>query len=134
MSDTIYYGAIFKSQRAYSPLSTLFICRMVWLVLSQTKALVDLMCPCIFIYKGIIGQLPSISSDLCLSKSSAVTVFTPLDVISLSAMKERTEIGKKAFKYVAPHYCNQLQRDLKIVKMVSLNSFEGWLKNKRTET
>jgi len=47
----------------------------------------------------------------------------------LSVPKARTETGKKAFLYSSPSSWNTLQKDLKLIELISLNALKSKIKD-----
>ena len=79
---------------------------------------------CIFIYKAILGVLPSYVCSLITRKSVGPHFLCLQDLVLLSVPNVRTEQGKKAFVYSAPTVWNTLQKDLGLVELISLNAFK----------
>ena len=64
---------------------------------------------CIFIYKAILGVLPSYLCSL-MRESAGPHFLRSQDLVLLSVRNVRTEQGKKAFVYSAPTVWNTLQK------------------------
>ena len=72
----------------------------------------------LFIYKSIIGLLPSYLSTYLTRKQSDHSLRS-LDYITFAIPSVRTELGKKAFCYAAPVTWNRLQQKLKLSSFIS---------------
>lgn len=78
-----------------------------------------------FIYKALIGKLPSYICSLISQKDIGRYELRSQDVIQLNSPCARIEFGKKAFRCAAPSAWTTLQDDLKLNEMVSLPSFKA---------
>lgn len=79
-----------------------------------------------FIYKGLIGLLPSYLS-VYLHRTEGHYHLRSQEVYTLTVPSVRTETGKMSFQYCAPTDWNFLQRALKIQTLVSLPHFNSFL-------
>ena len=78
---------------------------------------------CTFIYKAILGVLPSYVCSLIMRKSAGPHFLRSQDLVLLSVPNVRTEQGKKAFVYsTAPTVWNTLQKDLGLVELFSVEN------------
>lgn len=78
----------------------------------------------IFIYKAILGLLPSYLLTYISVNNIGTYNLRSQDFFLLSVTKVRTELGKNAFKYSAPSTWNKLQKSMKLNKLVSLVTFK----------
>ena len=129
--DTVYHGALrfitgFKSLTHHC----LLYARVGWSSLSARR----LNHWRILIYKCILGLLPSYLLTYISQKSTASYNLRSQDLFLLSVPKVRTELGKKAFRFAAPHAWNELQKDLKLKDLVSLDTFKSMLSNLEANT
>lgn len=81
----------------------------------------------ILIYKTILGVLPSYLQKYVIRKSTGTYQLRSEDLFLLTVPKVRTELGKRAFSYAAPFTWNQLQNELKLKELVSINSLKSLL-------
>lgn len=82
----------------------------------------------IFIYKAMLGLLPSYICSLITWRSVGSYSLRSNDHLLLSVPFARTELGKRAFVYSAPSAWNFLQKDLKLSELISLNAFKSRLR------
>ncbi len=83
----------------------------------------------LFIYKIILGLLPSYLQKNIFQKGVKNYGLRSQDYYHLSIPKVRTNMGKRAFSYAAPIDWNQLQDKLCLKELVSLNDFRCILKD-----
>ncbi len=81
----------------------------------------------IFIYKAILGLLPSYLLTYISVNNIGTYNLRSQDLFLLSVSKVRTELGIKACKYAAPSTWNKLQKSMKLNKLVSLVPFKRML-------
>ena len=78
----------------------------------------------VLIYKAILGLTPSYLSSLLVMKDGAYNLRSQ-DFVHFTVPKVRTEMGKKAFRFAAPSSWLELQSELKLLSLVSLNIFKS---------
>ncbi len=83
----------------------------------------------LFIYKVILGLLPSYLQQNIFQKGVKNYGLRSQDYYLLSIHKVRTNMGKRTFSYAAPFDWNQLQDKLCLKQLVSLNYFRCILKD-----
>uniref|UniRef100_A0A669EEG1 Reverse transcriptase domain-containing protein n=1 Tax=Oreochromis niloticus TaxID=8128 RepID=A0A669EEG1_ORENI len=83
---------------------------------------------CIFIYKALLGQMPTYICDLLTRRSTVSYSLRSSDLFLLNVPFARTELGKRAFTYAAPFTWNKMQKDWKIADLISLNAFKSRLR------
>lgn len=81
-----------------------------------------------FIYKAMLGLLPSYICSLITWRSVSSYSLRSNDHLLLIVPFARTELGKRAFVYSAPSAWNLLQKDLKLSELISLNAFKSRLR------
>ena len=86
-----------------------------------------------FIYKTLIGLVPDYLCAYLLRNQGQYSLRSQ-DVLQLTVPRARTELGKKAFKQVAPFAWNALQRDIKLRDLISYNAFVSVLKDLEYES
>ncbi len=80
----------------------------------------------LFIYEALLGKLPGYLS--CLFNYRSLSYCTrSQDYSVLKNHHVSTEIGKMALKYYAPHKWNNLQRVVKLDKLIPFNQFKSLL-------
>lgn len=76
-------------------------------------------------------------SPLCLQeiteRRSTSSFLHSQDLLLFLAFKVSTQLETKTFKFAAPHSWNELQKDLKLKDLVSLNNFRTILSYVKTE-
>lgn len=77
----------------------------------------------IFIYKAVIGLLPSYLSVFSLSSNNRYNLRSN-SVILFNVPAVRTNLGKIAFKYNAPATWNELQKQLKLNMFIPISDFK----------
>lgn len=82
----------------------------------------------ILVYKVILGLPPSYLQTYITQKSTGTYGLRSQDLYLLSVPKVRTELGKKAFRFAAPSSWNDLQKELKLNELTSLDTFKRKLK------
>lgn len=92
---------------------------MVWSDNTEALSLVY-----IYIYKAILGVLPSYLCSLLMKKSVGNYSLRSQDVVLFSVPHVSTVLGKKAFVYSAPSTWNLLQNNLKLSKLIPLSVFK----------
>uniref|UniRef100_A0A3B3HCE9 Reverse transcriptase domain-containing protein n=1 Tax=Oryzias latipes TaxID=8090 RepID=A0A3B3HCE9_ORYLA len=83
---------------------------------------------CIFIYKSLLGLLPSYICSLIKLRTVESYGLRSNDHLSLAVPFARTELGKKAFVFSAPSTWNTLQKRWKLKELIPLNIFKSKLK------
>ena len=83
---------------------------------------------CTFIYKAILGLLPSYICNLITQKSIGSYSLRSNNQMLLLVPFARTESGKRAFVHSAPTTWNWLQKDFKLTEMISLNAFKSTMR------
>ena len=78
----------------------------------------------IFVYKALIGLLPSYLCIHLTFKSNSTYSLRSQDFLTTSVPLARTEFGKRAFAYSAPTTWNGLQKALKLSAPVTLRRFK----------
>uniref|UniRef100_A0A0E9XSQ5 Uncharacterized protein n=1 Tax=Anguilla anguilla TaxID=7936 RepID=A0A0E9XSQ5_ANGAN len=86
----------------------------------------------IFIFKALLGKLPQYISGLLKYYSSSHNTRSS-EKILLMVPSIRTELGKSAFSFHAPHVWNELQGILNLKSLPSLDMFKNMLKSVFTE-
>lgn len=83
-----------------------------------------------FIYKAILYKLPLYLCTLLTQQISSRYNLRSQDqnLILLTLPKVRTEFGRNAFSYAAPSSWNQLQKDLQLSSLITLEKFKTMVK------
>ena len=87
----------------------------------------------IFIYKAILGKFPLYLCNL-LSVCSGTYQLRSSKWLLFNVPRVITELGKTAFSYLAPWGWNNLQKELKLETLMSLNEFKTTIKSVVMET
>ncbi len=80
-----------------------------------------------FIYKAIIGLLPSYLCTYLTFTSNPSYRLHSLDFLTASVPRTRTEFGKRAFMFSAPSAWNNLQKSLKLQEFITITDFKTQL-------
>ena len=86
----------------------------------------------IFIYKAILGKLPSYLCSFLYSSSTGYQLRSS-NLLLFSVPRVFTDLGKTAFSFNAPWSWNNLQKELKLDSIISLNEFKSIIKSVVTE-
>lgn len=81
-----------------------------------------------FIFKAILGLLPSYICSLLVMKHAGRYSLRPHGYLLLSVPFARTELGKRAFVHLAPLAWNKLQKEWKMTEFISLSAFKSKLR------
>lgn len=87
----------------------------------------------IFIYKAILGKFPLYLCNL-LSVCSGTYQLRSSKWLLFNVPRVTTKLGKTAFSYLAPWGWNNLQKELKLETLMSLNEFKTTIKSVVMET
>ncbi len=122
--DSVYHGALrfITNSKALTHHCFLYS-RVGWSALSYHR----LKHWYVFIYKVILGLLPSYLQQNIFQKGVKNYGLRSLDLLSIP--KVRTNMGKRAFSYATSFDWNQLQDKLCLKELVSLNYFRCILKD-----
>ncbi len=124
--DSVYHGALrFTTNSKALTHHCLLYSRVGWSELSSRR----LKHWYLFIYKVILGLLPSYLQQNIFQKGVKNYGLRSKDYYLLSIPKVRINMGKRAFSYAAPFDWNQLQHTLCLKELVSLNDFRCILKD-----
>lgn len=128
--DTVYHGALrFITNLKSLTHRCVLYSRVGWSSLSTRR----LMHWHILIYKAVLGLLPSYLLTFVSQRTSGSYNLRSQNLLLLSIPKVQTEQGKKAFKFAAPFAWNELQKDLKLSELDSLETFKRMLNDVNTE-
>ena len=129
--ETVYHGALrfIKHFRSLTHHCSLYA-RVGWSALSTRR----LNHWHIFVYKAILGLLPSYLGKYLSQKSTGSQNLRSQDFFLLTVPRVRTVLGSRAFSYAAPSAWNELQKTLKLQDLVSLDAFKVLLKNVEAST
>ncbi len=102
--DSVYHGALrFITNSKVLTHHCLLFSRVGWLALSSRRRKHW----CLFIYKVILGLLPSYLQQNIFQKGIKNYGLRSQDYYLLSIPKVHTNMGKQAFSYATPFECNQ---------------------------
>lgn len=122
MLDSTYHGVLrfITGYRSLTHHCTLYA-KVGWLSLSARRLLHWYT----FIYKTLIGLLPSYLCTYLTITPNLVYSLRSQDYISAPVPRTRTEFGKRAFMYSAPSTWNELQKTLKLQALVTMSDFKA---------
>ena len=81
-----------------------------------------------YVYKAILGKLPSYLTSLITWRSSHHHTRSQ-DWLVLAVPQVRTDLGKSAFSYSAPRVWNEIQETIRLDTLVPLGSFKNLIKD-----
>lgn len=125
MLDSIYHSAIrFSTGSAYNTHHCILYDTIGWPSLTERRFRHWIL----FIYKAILGKLPSYISSL-LNWHSSMHHTRSSSQLLLSVPSVRTELGKSAFCFDAPRSWNLIQRTFNLESLISFNQFKILITN-----
>ena len=123
--DTVYHSAIrFATGAAYDTHHCILYNKIGWTSLSERRFRHWVL----FIYKAILGKLPSYISSL-LNWQSGLYQTRSNSYPQLTVPNVRTELGKLAFCFDAPTSWNLVQRTLKLETLIPYKQFKTLIAN-----
>ncbi|KAK0137933.1 RNA-directed DNA polymerase from mobile element jockey [Merluccius polli] len=123
--DVIYHSAIrFATSASYNTHHCTLYATIGWSSLTERRFKHWIQ----FIYKAIIGKLPSYISLLLNCQSSAYQTRSS-SYFLLTVPNARTELGKSAFCFDAPMSWNLIQRTLKLESLITFEQFKVLISN-----
>ena len=123
--DAVYHGALryITNLRPLTHRCALYM-RVGWPSLTQCR----LSHWYVFIYKAILGQLPSYLCSLISLQENSTYQLRSQDKLLLSEPSSRIKFGEQAFQFSAPKAWNELQKTMDMQELISLPCFNDAIK------
>ena len=82
----------------------------------------------VFIYKAILGQLPSYLCSFITLQENSTYELRSQDKLLLTEPSSRIKFGEQAFQFSAPKAWNELQKNMDLKELISLPCFKDMIK------